>query len=121
MDVHEALAEVARWCARETAAGDPDVVEVEGHATVFITIGEASPPWHVRWERRRSAGASAPVAQLRVDLERRDWALHYGAAPDGWCSHEDAIHARELGPLLDVIASDRTARFAGLPPGYSWD
>jgi hypothetical protein len=114
MDVHDAADEVARWCAQQTATGNPDV-EVECHALVFITIGEASPPWRVRWGRRSSAGASAPVAQLRFDLERGDWALHHGAAPDGWCSHEDAIHARELGPLLDVIAADRTGRFEGLP------
>jgi hypothetical protein len=115
MNVDEAVDEVARWCARETAAGNPDV-EVVCHGMVFITIGEASPPWHVRWERRSSGGASAPVAQLRFDAERGDWALHHGAAPAGWCSHEDAIHARELGPLLDVIAADRTGRFEGLPP-----
>jgi hypothetical protein len=78
MDVHVALEEVARWCAQQTAAGDPDAIEVDCHATVWITIGEAAPPWHVRWERRCSAGASFPVAQLRYDLERRDWTLHHG-------------------------------------------
>jgi hypothetical protein len=59
MDVHAALEEVTRWCAQQTAAGDPDAIEVDCHATVWITIGEGAPPWHVRWERRCSAGASS--------------------------------------------------------------
>jgi hypothetical protein len=59
MDIHAALEEVARWCAQQTAAGSPDTIEVECHAMVWITIGEAAPPWHVRWKRRSSAGASA--------------------------------------------------------------
>src|SRR2546421_3887917 len=68
MDVHAALEEVAHWCALRTAAGEPDRIEVECRATVWITIGESAPPWRVRWERRCSAGASSPVAQLRYDL-----------------------------------------------------
>jgi hypothetical protein len=44
MDVHAALEEVTRWCAQQTAAGDPDAIEVDCHATVWITIGESAPP-----------------------------------------------------------------------------
>jgi hypothetical protein len=116
MDIHAAADEVARWCADRTAAGDPERVEVESHAHVVITIGECSPPWRVRWERRSSAGASSPVAQLRYDLERRRWALHHGRCPDGWCADEDAIHAPEIAPLLDVVAANRDGLYDGLPP-----
>jgi hypothetical protein len=121
MDLDAALEVVARWCAEQTAAGDPGRIEVECHATVLITIGEASPPWDVRWERRCSAGASAPVAQLRYDMESGEWALHHGGQRgEGWCSREDAVRAPDLDRLLDVIAGDRTGRFRGLPPGWAW-
>lgn len=122
MDIHTALEKVAQWCAQQTAAGDPDRIELDCHATVWITIGEAAPPWWVRWERRSTAGASAPVAQLRYDPESREWALHHGerARGKGWCDHDDAIHGRRLGPLLNKIADDRAGRFEGLPPGYEW-
>ena len=121
MDVHSALEEVARWCAQQTAAGDPDAIEVDCHATIWITIAEAAPPWHVRWERRCSAGASSPVAQLRYSLEGREWALHHGGHPGkSWCDDEDAVRAVELGPLLDEIAGDRAGRFRGLPPDFRW-
>ena len=121
MDIHAALEEVACWCAQQTEAGDPDRLEVDCHATVWITIGESAPPWRVRWERRSSAGAGAPVAQLRYDLERGDWALHHGKQPPrGWCSDEDAFRSDELGPLLDEIAGDRAGRLQGLPVGYEW-
>jgi hypothetical protein len=85
MDIHAAFEEVARWCAHETAAGDPDALEVDAHATVWITVGESAPPWHVRHARRCSSGASAPIAQLRYDVDR------------------------------DVIAGDREGLFRGLP------
>jgi hypothetical protein len=122
MDIYAALEEVEQWCARATAAGDPDKREVECHADVCITIGESAPPWCVRWERRSSAGASAPVAQLRYDIERKEWALHHGELSpySGWCSHEDAVHATDIGPLLDQIANDRDGRYQGLPPGFTW-
>jgi hypothetical protein len=117
MDVHAALAEVAHWCAQQTAAGDPDRIEVECHATVWITIGESAPPWRVRLERRCSAGASVPVAQLRYDAENREWTLHHGAQPpDAWCTDDDAVSGAQLGPLLDEIAADRAGRFRGLSP-----
>ena len=117
MDIAAVLEEVRRWCARQTAAGDPERVEVECHATVLITIGESAPPWRVRWERRCSAGASWPVAQLRYDLDKREWALHYGVqGPQGWCDDEDAVRGSEIGSLLDEIAGDRAGRFQGLPP-----
>src|SRR3954447_24035920 len=115
--IHAVLEEVEHWCAQQTAAGDPERIEVDCHATVWITIGEAAPPWRVRRERRCSAGASWPVAQLRYDLERREWALHHGTDdPRGWCDDEDAVHAGGLDSLLDEIASDRAGRFQGLPP-----
>jgi hypothetical protein len=99
----------------------PDSLEVDCHATVWITIGESAPPWHVRWERRCSAGAGAPVAQLRYDMESREWALHHGdRSPRGWCEDDDAVHADEVGPLLDEVAGDRAGRFLGLPPGFKW-
>jgi hypothetical protein len=121
MDVHAALEEVARWCAQQTAAGDPNAIEIDCHATVWITIGESAPPWRVRWERRCSAGAGAPVAQLRYDLETRDWALHHGGRPgESWCRDEEAVYACEVDPLLDEIAGDRAGRFRGLPPGFRW-
>jgi hypothetical protein len=121
MDIHALLEEVKRWCAQQTAGGDPDRIEVDCHAAVWITVGECAPPWRVRWERRCSSGASAPVAQLRYDLERREWALHHRQRPPkGWCSDEDAVHGRQVAMLLDEIANDRDGRFQGLPPGFRW-
>jgi|SRR4051812_12999339 hypothetical protein len=121
MDMHAAFEEVARWCAKQTAAGDPDRIELDCHATVWITVGESAPPWRVRWERRCSSGASAPVAQLRYDFETRQWALHHGEQPpEGWCRAEDAVRAPAVGPLLEEISRDRDCRFQGLPPGYRW-
>jgi hypothetical protein len=119
MDVQAALAEVERWCAQQTAAGDPDATEFDCHATVWITIGENAPPWHVRLAHRCSSGASAPIAQLRYDLEAREWALHHGAPRHGWCGDDDAVCAAEIGPLLDEIVRDRGGRFRGLPPDLS--
>ena len=121
MDIHSALEQVTRWCAQQTAAADPEAIEVECHATVWITIGESAPPWRVRFERRCSSGAGSPVAQLRYDLESRTWALHHGEAPNGWCSDDDAVHAEAVGPLLDEIERDREGRFEGLPPGFRCD
>ena len=118
MDVHVPLEEVARWCAEQTAAEDPGSIEVDCHGMVFITIGESAPPWHVRRARGCSAGASSPVAQLRYDLESREWRLHHGNAPGGWCSDDDAVCAAVVGPLLAEIARDRAGRFAGLPAGF---
>ncbi|MDQ3934100.1 MAG: hypothetical protein M3340_05655 [Actinomycetota bacterium] len=121
MDIHSALEEVARFCAELTAEGDADAIEVECHATVWITISEAAPPWRVRWERRCSSGACAPVAQLRYDVESREWALHHGGRPrESWCRDDEAVRARELGPLLAEIAGDRAGRFQGLPVGFRW-
>jgi hypothetical protein len=121
MEFHAVLEEVRRWCAQQTAAGDPDRVEVDCHAQLSITIVESAPPWRVRWERRCSSGASAPVAQLRHDFESSGWALHHGGrGAEGWCSYEDAVHAAEVAPLLDVIANDRAGRFEGLPPDFRW-
>ena len=119
MDIHAALDEVARWCAAQTAAGDPDEIEVDCDATVWITIGEEAPPWHVRWERRCTSGASSPIAQLRYDPEKREWTLHHGTR-EGWCSVDEAVHARKIRPLLDEMAGDREGRYSGLPPGYRW-
>src|SRR4051812_47512317 len=111
MNIHAAVHEVARWCADQPAAGDAAEIEVECHATIWITIGECSPPWRVRLERGSSAGASSPVAQLRYDLERSQWTLHHPERPDGWSREEDAVHASELGVLLEEVASDRAGRF----------
>src|SRR4051794_36742859 len=101
MDIQAAIAEVARWCAEQTEALDPERIEVESHAVVTITIGECAPPWRVRFRRGSSAGASSPVAQLRYDFERRVWALHHPHAPEGWSMDDDVVHAREIAPLLD--------------------
>jgi hypothetical protein len=120
MDIHSAIEEVARWCAQQTAAGDVDAVEVECHATVWITIGECAPPWRVRLERGSSAGASAPVAQLRYDVERREWTLHHGERLRGWCDDDDAVRADRIRTLLPAIEADRDGRFQGLPRGYRW-
>ena len=119
MDINAALEEVERWCAEQTAAGDPAAVEADCHATVWITISESAPPWHVRLRHRCSSGAGAPVAQLRYDTGTRMWALHHGA-PGGWCDREDASHAGALGPLLQLIANDRAGRFRGLGEGFRW-
>jgi hypothetical protein len=116
MDIQAAIAEVARWCEEQTRARDPERVELESHPVVSITIGECAPPWSVRFRRRSSAGASSPVAQLRYDFERREWALHHGQRPEGWCADDDAVHAHEIGPLLDHVAAGRGGRFQGLPP-----
>jgi hypothetical protein len=116
MDIQAALAEVERWCAEQTAAGDPDAVDVDCHATVCITIGESAPPWRVRFQRRSSAGVSSPIAQLRYDFDAREWTLHHGALGDGWCADDEAVRAAEIGALLDEIVRDRAGRFQGLPP-----
>src|SRR5215210_7759919 len=93
MDVHAVLEEVARWRAQQTALGVPDEIELDCHAMVCITLFESAPPWRVRWERRSSAGASAPVAQLRYDCERREWRLRHGVrSPAGWCG-DDTCHS----------------------------
>ena len=121
MDVHAALEEVARWCAQQTAAGTADELEVDCHATVWITIAEAAPPWQDRWDRRCTAGASSPVAQLRYDLDSREWALHHrGQSREPWCCGDDALRDVDLGPLLHAIAGDRGGRFRGLGPDYRW-
>src|SRR3954451_13871527 len=118
MDVDAALEVVARWCADDTTARYPDrAVEVDCNAVVWITIGESAPPWDVRWERRCSAGAMAPMAQLRYDPETREWGLHSGLC--GW-SEEPVARADRVGPLLEVIAAERDGRFRGLPPGFQW-
>src|SRR5436190_23892520 len=119
MDLYRALHEVTRWCTEETAKGDPQRLEVDCHACVSITMGESSPPWEVRWQRRSTAGASSPVAQLRYDLDTHEWALHHGGPPgQGWCDDEEAVRNRELAPLLDEIANDRDGRFQGIPPQF---
>lgn len=118
MEIHAAIEVVARWCAQQTEARDPDRVDVESHATLVITIGECAPPWRVRFERGSSAGASSPIAQLRYDFERRAWALHHAQAPGGWCADDDAVHARDIGQLLDHVGADRKGRFQGLPPTF---
>ena len=121
MNVRDALEEVRRWCAQQTEHGDSDRIEVDCHVAVCITIGESAPPWRVRRERRCSSGATAPVAQLRYDPDRCEWALHHlEQPPRGWCSDDDAVHARRLAPLLEEIASERDGRYQGLPPGYRW-
>ena len=113
MDIHAAFEEVARWCERRTAAGDPDAVEVDTFATIWITIGECAPPWHVRYERRCSSGAATPIAQLRYDLDRREWTLHHGVPGEGWCDEDDAARAGEVGPLLAAVEADCDGRFEG--------
>jgi hypothetical protein len=118
VDVHAALEEVSRWAAQQTLARNPERIEVDCHGVVTITIGESSPPWHVRLQRRSSAGASSPVAQLRYDPERRSWALHYGQGGAGWCTDEDAIHAGHIADLLAFVENDRSGRFEGLPPSF---
>jgi hypothetical protein len=115
MDIHAALEEVARWCAEQTTAGNPETMEVDCHATVWITVAEWTPPWEVRWARRSSAGAGAPVAQLRYDAEACEWTLHHGTR-GGWCEEGEAVRGSELGPLLDEVASDREGRYSGLAP-----
>ena len=121
MDIYAALEEVRRWCAEQTAARDPEHVEVECHAHICITIGDCAPPWEARWERRCSSGASSPMAQLRYDLEEERWALHHRDPPSGgWCSHEDAVTAPEIGSLLTVIEADSSGRYEGLPHGFRW-
>ena len=120
MDIHAVFKEVARWCAQQSAAGDPTKVEVDCDAAVWVTIGESAPPWHVRRARRCSSGASVPLAQLRYDVDSRTWTLHHRDLPQGWCDEEDAVRDPSIGALLDEIASDREGRFQGLPPGYVW-
>jgi hypothetical protein len=122
MDLEAAIEKVAQWCAEQTAAGDPDAVEVECHAILCITIGECAPPWRVRYERRSSAGVSSPLAQLRYETVRDEWTLHHGRTPDGWCSHDDAVHAREVESLLTEVERDADGRFRRLPARiWPWD
>lgn len=114
MDIRTVLHQVTRWCEEQTAVGDPDEIEVECHATVWITIGESSPPWDVRWQRRTSAGANSPIAQLRYDPDRREWALHHGGEPpQGWCDADDAIVDRHVEPLLEEGPSGTCAGVCG--------
>ena len=121
MDINDALEEVRRWCAQKTEARDPERIEVDCDAVVCVTIGESAPPWHIRWERRSSVGIGSPLAQLRYDFEREEWALHHGEkCSEGWCRHEDALKSPELGPLLDAITGDRVGRFRWLPRDV-WD
>jgi hypothetical protein len=117
MDIHAALEKVVQWCAEQTAAGDPDTIEIDCHAAICITIGESAPPWAVRMKRRSSAGASAPVAQLHYDFETREWLLHHGTHA-GWCEEHEAVSDSELGPLLAEIGSDREGRYRGLGRGF---
>jgi len=117
MDIEAAFADVVRWCAEQTQLGDPRALEVVCHLHVSITIGEAAPPWRIREQRRCSSGASAPVAQLRYDMEGEEWTLHHlDPPPRGWCSYEDATAACRIGPLLDAIGAERAGRFQGLGP-----
>lgn len=118
MDIHAAVDEVARWCAEQTAARDPEAIEFECHATVWITIGDCAPPWRVRYERGSTAGASSPVAQLRYDAQTRAWALHYCERPKGWCAEDDAFHAEQIPPLLEEVSRDRSGLFRGLPDTF---
>lgn len=60
------------------------------------------------------------MAQLRYDLERKEWSLHHGERPAGWCSYDDAVESSDLGALLKVIEGDRDGRFRGLGSGYVW-
>jgi hypothetical protein len=121
MDIHASLEEVKRWCAARTAAEDPDRIEVTCHPAIWITISEAVPPWRIRFQRRCSSGASAPLAQLRYDPESQLWALHGAGRPgEAWCSDEEAVHAEEVGALLDAIAADDADRYVGLPAGFDW-
>src|SRR4051794_35761477 len=117
MDVHAALEEVARWCAQQTAAGDPEKIELTCGAQMTITIGEDAPPWRVRRERRCSSGGSSPLAQLRYDAHDREWTLHHlEPPPKGWCSYDDAVTARKIAPLLAEIVCDGAGRFQRMPP-----
>jgi hypothetical protein len=121
MDIHEALEAVECWCAEQTAAGDPDAVEVVGHATVWITVGECAPPWRVRSELGSSAGASAPIAQLRYDTERRTWALHHGGGPgQAWCDDEAALHSDDIPTLIAELDLGIETRYPRLLRHGRW-
>jgi hypothetical protein len=112
MDLHEALEVTARWCEEQNAAGDPDAVEVECHATVWITLGECAPPWRVRYARGSSAGASAPIAQLRYDAESRTWALHDRGEPgEAWCDYDDAVRSHDIRRLITVLDAGIETRY----------
>ena len=77
MDVHAAVEEVARWCARRTAAGDPAAIEVDCHGMVCITIGESAPPWHVRRKLGFLLLDFLRVTSFGARLPWSDWARRY--------------------------------------------
>jgi hypothetical protein len=52
---------------------------------------------------------------LRYETVRDEWTLHHGRTPDGWCSHDDAVHAREVESLLTEVERDADGRFRRLP------
>jgi hypothetical protein len=49
MDIRAALEEVVMWCAAQTAAGDPDAIEIDCHATICITSANARRRGRCAW------------------------------------------------------------------------
>lgn len=82
------------------------VYEIEGHS---VSIYEVRPDW-----RDPSKKTKMGVARFRYTRTRREWRLYWMRRDLKWHLYDpDVSISKQLEPLVDVVANDRSGAFFG--------
>lgn len=82
------------------------VYEVEGHS---VSIYEVRPDWQDPSKKTKMG-----VARFRYMRTRREWRLYWMRRDLKWHLYDPEVSiSRQLEPLVDVVANDRSGAFFG--------
>lgn len=96
----DALAEVERFCEERTP---PDLRDQ-------LRLAERRAPWD---PELGSEWTTTHIAQLRYDIAKATWSLHWRGSDDRWHPDDRVEPSRDYQRLLAEIATDPTGIFWG--------
>ena len=109
------LVRIQRWVKKENEKIPPhaqDEVRIEFHTDArSVTILECRPPWDP--DRAGPEWMRSPVARLRYNRSRREWALYWPDQNSRFHVYEFAPPTADVDALLEEIDRDPTSIFWG--------
>lgn len=100
---------IGRWCAEQEDPALRDQLRIECEiADHHVTIYENRPPWDGQGDWARS-----PIARLRITPATGEWCVDWCDGNSRWREDDSARRTRDVGTLLDHVASDPDSLFWG--------